>query len=134
MRIFTVAAAAVMVGAISWVLLPQTSPSVDPIVSGSIQRDAPQRFAVTNNAGQSACTAERGAPVSRRSREFSAPADCNAVWPGLASAKTWTENEDGTVILADASGEAVLMIVAGDGPGYEAIEPAEADIALRTAD
>lgn len=130
MKAFVLAAAVVMLGGVGAVALHQGKPAVDPLVSGSI---APPAIAynATNLDGSASCRVMRGQPVSHRSRQFSATADCDSVWPGLAEAKTWTENEDGTVILANSSGAAVLTIVEGDGPGYETMEPPGAAVMLR---
>ncbi len=130
MKAFVLAAAVVMFGGVGALLMHQGKPAVDPLVSGSIAQPA-LAFNATNVDGSASCRVMRGQPVSHRSRQFSATADCDSVWPGLAEAKTWTENEDGTVILANASGSAVLTIVEGDGPGYETMEPAGASVMLR---
>lgn len=130
MKAFVLAAAVVMLGGVGAVALHQGKPAVDLLVSGSIAPPA-LAFDATNLNGNASCRVMRGQPVSHRSRQFSATADCDSVWPGLAQAKTWTENEDGTVILADSSGAAVLTIVEGDGPGYETMEPSGASVMLR---
>ena len=97
------------------------TPAVDPVVSGSIP-------------ARGACLDERGGAISSRSARFSAGPDCEGVWPGLSGARTWTNNGDGTVVVANAQGEAILTVVDGDGLAYEAVEPADAMVTLISAD
>ncbi len=134
MKVFVLAATLAVLGIAGSAMWLSSSPpsGVDPIVSSSIPSSSIS-YTATNISGNTSCRVERGLPVSHRSRQFIAAPECDAVWPGLASAKTWTDNEDGTVILASANGEAVLTIVDGDGPGYETLEPAGAPVMLRTA-
>lgn len=124
MKLYLLAAAVGLTGLAIWNMKGTTQDVVDPVVSGSIVRDtARQTYSVANLAGQSACTVERGKAVTGRSHLFSAPKDCDMVWPGLATVRTWTQNEDGTVILSDAGGEAVLTVSEGDGISYVVVEP-----------
>ncbi|WP_411033497.1 hypothetical protein [Shinella sp. BYT-45] len=129
---------AVLAGAVSlglWSLAAQEVPDVDPVVSNSIPaRAAGHSYTVSNVVANTACLAERGNPISSRSARFDAGADCDAVWPGLSKARTWTSNGDGTVVVADAQGEAILTVVDGDGLAYEAVEPADAMITMISAD
>ena len=133
MKVFVLAATIAVLGIAGSAMWLSSSPpaGVDPIVSSSFPASSTS-YTATNINGNTSCRVERGLPVSHRSRQFIASPECDAVWPGLASAKTWTDNEDGTVILASANGEAVLTIVDGDGPGYETLEPAGAPVMLRT--
>lgn len=135
MKVFAVAASLAVLGVAGSAMWLSSSPpaGIDPIVSSSIPASSSTiSYTATNISGNTSCRVERGLPVSHRSRQFIASPECDAVWPGLASARTWTDNEDGTVILASANGEAVLTIVDGDGPGYETLEPAGAPVMLRT--
>ena len=129
---------AVMIGAVSfglWSYWGQERPGVDPIVSGSIPSQTVGRsYTISNGAASTACLAERGNPISSRSARFTAGTDCEAVWPGLSKARTWTNNGDGTAVVADAQGEAILTVVDGDGFDYEAVEPAEAMITMVSTD
>ena len=123
---------AVLAGLLTWSFDVRAPDDVDPITSGSIRRDgAHQQFSMANSAAKTSCIAERGGAVSGRSRSFTAPADCNSVWPGLAEARTWTENEDGSVSLANGRGEAVLTVSNDDGSAaYQAQEPTEAPVTV----
>jgi len=128
---------AILVGAVSfglWSYWGQERPGIDPIVSGSVPAQAAGRsYTISNGAASTACLAERGRPISSRSARFTADADCDAVWPGLSGARTWTNNGDGTAVVADAQGEAILTMVDGDGFDYEAVEPADAMITMVSA-
>lgn len=125
MKFYRLVVAAGAAGFALWNFVGPANDGVDPVVSGSIVRDASkQSFSVANMADQSTCVVERGSAVTGRSHLFSAPQDCDKVWPGLADAKTWTQNEDGTVILSDAGGQAVLTVSESDGVAYEVLEPA----------
>lgn len=142
-------AAAVAVTGLS--LLDQMSPGpsveIDGLTSGGIPQkpgqgastliDAsavgaspPAVFSVSNFARRSVCLVERGGTLTSRSRTFFAPPDCESVWPGLEAARTWTDNADGSVILSDAAGKALLTLVRGKSFSYEIAEPRDADIAL----
>lgn len=111
------------------------APAVDPVVSGSIPaHTAGHSYTVSNVVANTACLAERGSAISSRSARFSAGPDCEGVWPGLSGARTWTNNGDGTVVVANAQGEAILTVVDGDGLAYEAVEPADAMVTLISAD
>lgn len=134
MKILTIA---VLAGAVSFGLWSYRTqaPGIDPIVSGSIPaRAAGHSYTISNAVANTACLAERGSPISSRSARFEAGADCDAVWPGLSKARTWTNNGDGTAVVADARGESILTVVDGDGFAYEAVEPADALITMMSAD
>lgn len=129
---------AVLAGAVSlglWAFSGQGTPGVDPVISNSVPaRTAGHSYTVSNVMANTACLAERGSPISGRSARFEAGADCDAVWPGLSKARTWLNNGDGTVVVADAQGEAILTVVDGDGLAYEAVEPADAMVTMIAAD
>lgn len=135
MKTLTIAILAAAVSFGLWTYWGQERPGVDPIVSGSIPaKPAGHSYTISNAAANTACLAERGGPISSRSARFEPAADCDTVWPGLARARTWTNNGDGTVVVADAQGEAILTVVDGDGLAYEAVEPADALITMISAD
>lgn len=121
-----------------WSLDGGSPPDVDPVISGSIpQIDAPagDRFlSVTNVEAETACAVSRGEKLTNRSMRLTAARGCEQVWPGLSHVATWTENGDGTVVLSNAAGDAVLTLAEGDGMAYEAIDPPNAVITLNAAD
>ncbi|TPP06519.1 hypothetical protein [Rhizobium glycinendophyticum] len=90
----------------------------------------PAVFSVSNFSRKTVCLVERGATLTSRSRDFFAPPDCESVWPGLARATNWTQNEDGSVTLSTVHGAPVLTLVRGKSFSYEVADPAEADLAL----
>ncbi len=110
---------------------------VDPIVSASIPADVfgqdeakagSVRFTVSNLHAKTVCLVERGEAETPRSSAFAAGLDCEAVWPGLANARTWTENGDGSVTLTDEKGMQVLIMSAARGFDYATVEPSGVDI------
>ena len=135
MKMLTIAAAVGLVSLGLWSVFGAAAPGVDPIVSNSIPAQSANRsYTISNTVANSACLAERGSQISSRSARFKAGADCDAVWPGLSQARTWTNNGDGTVVVANAQGEAILTVVDGDGLAYEAVEPADAMVTMISAD
>lgn len=114
-----------------------TGERLDLLVSGSIGSQSspldlaapPAQFTVSNLKSSTVCLAERGGALTSRSRSFWAPPDCEDVWSGLSAAQSWTQNEDGTVTLADENGDLVLTLVRGSGFSYEAFDASGADIA-----
>lgn len=114
----------------------ETAAVVDPITSGSISHgDATEtaemsmvRFTVSNLDADTVCLVARGAVETARSSNFSADDDCDAVWPGLATARSWVENGDGSVTLTDDSGTGILTMRSARGFDYATIEPSGVDI------
>ncbi|PYB73025.1 hypothetical protein [Rhizobium wuzhouense] len=113
----------------------------DPIISGTTAPVArlgvmtasaspPAVFSVSNFSRKTVCLVERGATLTSRSRDFFAPPECESVWPGLARATNWTQNEDGSVTLSTVHGAPVLTLIRGKSFSYEVADPAEADLAL----
>lgn len=92
-----------------------------------------REFTVSNMQTRTVCLISRGAMTTQRSSSVIAGEDCTAVWPGLAQARNWTDNGDGTIQLTDSSGEQILSLGLGDGVAYESLEPADASIALTAA-
>ncbi|WP_313525722.1 hypothetical protein [Shinella sp.] len=117
-----------------WSVANHQTPGVDPVVSNSIPAGATDHaYTISNVTANTACLAERGTRISSRSERFTANADCDAVWPGLSAARTWINNGDGTVVVADSRGEPILTVVDGDG-AYETVEPADALVTMISAD
>ena len=112
-----------------WMLGPAEDPTTDPIVAASV-RTVSQDYTVSNMENGKACLITLGAPNSARSNEMKPGADCDAVWPGLAAARNWTRNDDGTVALTNDGGGEILTLGMGDGVDYESLEPSNAVLAL----
>jgi hypothetical protein len=112
----------------TWFLMP-ASP-YDPIVSASIKSPGQSEYTISNMERGTACLISGGKTVSARSHRIDASKDCDSVWPGLASARNWTQNEDGTVVLTDGSGSQLLTLGLGDGVDFVSLEPSNAVLAL----
>ena len=135
MKTLVIAAAAGLVSLGILGTVDQETAGLDPVVSNAIPAQAAgHSYTISNVVADTACLAERGAKISSRSERFAAGADCEAVWPGLSAARTWTNNGDGTMVVADARGEAIITVVDGDGLAYEAVEPADAMVTMISAD
>ncbi|HEV7249105.1 MAG TPA: hypothetical protein VGN93_19205 [Shinella sp.] len=135
MKTLMIAAAAGILSLGLWSVVGHETAAVDPMISNSIPvRAAGHSYTISNVVANTACLAERGSRISSRSERFTASDDCDAVWPGLSAARTWISNGDGTVVVADARGEAILTVVDGDGLAYEAVEPADAMVTMISAD
>ncbi len=118
-----------------WFATAQGEPGVDPIISHSVPaRATAHAYTISNIVTKTACLAERGQKLSGRSEIFVAGVDCDAVWPGLSAARTWINNGDGTMDVANAQGEAIITVTDGDGLAYEAVEPADALVTFIPAD
>lgn len=110
--------------------------AVDPIVSGAIpiddltgiSEDNWVRFTVSNLDRDTVCMVERAVEIDRRTRDFIADFDCDTVWPGLASARNWIENDDGSVTLTDEHGAQLLVIGETRGFDFATMEPSGVDI------
>lgn len=113
-----------------WMLGPAKEPATDPTVTASIKpRD--QDYTVSNMENGAACLLTRGDRISGHSRDVTPGRDCETVWPGLAEARNWTQNDDdNTVTLTDDSGKEILTLARGDGVDFEALEPDNAVLAL----
>jgi hypothetical protein len=107
---------------------PQQTAGVDPMKTAAI--GAPSSYSVANIAEEKACVITRGKHASARTFAMNAEPGCDGVWPGLADARHWTENTDGSVALTDKAGKELLMIAPGDGIGYVAIDPPSATLTL----
>jgi hypothetical protein len=123
--VLTVAAA----GLGLWLMGPAEDHSIDPIISAALA-SGDQEYTVSNMENGTACLLTRGRQVSSRSSAIRPGSDCTDVWPGLAEARNWTRNDDGTVILSDNSGSQILTLSLGDGVDFETLEPANALLAF----
>nr|WP_145959185.1 hypothetical protein [Rhizobium sp. ACO-34A] len=110
----------------------------DPLVSGSIRVNAngsiiapPAAFSISNTTTKTTCIAERGGTLQSRNRSFSAPRECDDVWPKLSSVRSWAQDEDGSVTLANGAGQPVLTLLRKKGLVYETVKPAGAGVALQ---
>lgn len=114
-----------------WMMGPAKEPAIDPIISASV-KTGDQDYTVSNMENGTACLITRGSRLSPHSRAIAPGEDCESVWPGLAQARNWTQNDDGTVALTDAGGTAILTLGLGDGVDFESLEPANAVLAFNS--
>lgn len=138
MRMLTMTATgAIVLLAGVWSFGVTPSPDVDPVISGSIPKNAGGTggiaILVSNVETRADCQITRRERMTHHSTRMSASAACEDVWLGLSHASTWTEAGDGTVVIANASGDAILTLAETDGL-YEVIDPSGAIITLRMAE
>lgn len=134
MSIRLLLAGVVAVGGPLWWFSPAQDIAPDPITTASVAPSANREFTVSNMENRTACIISLGVMTTHRSTGVVAGEDCATVWPGLAGIRNWTDNGDGTIDLTDSHGEQVLTLGLGDGVAYEALEPADASIALTSVD
>jgi hypothetical protein len=129
MKLIIASAVAVAGAAASYMApSPQQAAGIDTMKTAAI--GTPSSYSVNNIAEEKACVITRGKHASARTFAMKAEPGCDAVWPGLADARQWTENTDGSVALTDKSGKELLMIAPGDGIGFVAIDPPSATLTL----
>ena len=54
------------------------------------------------------------------------------LYPPLANARTWHNNEDGTIDLADYLGRTIVEFSPGDGLAYISVEPRSVILSMST--
>lgn len=111
-------------------LMPTSEPGIDRSTVASVKAADTRDFAISNLESRSACIVTLGRTLTARSREVSADKDCDTVLPGLMTARNWTQNEDGSVVVSGAGGEFILSLGPSDGVDYEALEPANAVLSV----
>lgn len=85
------------------------------------------------SSGLHSCMLSKAAPSAAGISALRADRRCDEVLPGLAGAKAWRENADGSVTIgADAAPQLVTLGVA-DGAAYETFRPADPPITLTFA-
>lgn len=114
-----------------WLVGPAKEPPVDPIISASVKK-GDQDYTVSNIQTGAACLITRGNRLSSHSRHVKPGNDCETVWPRLSETRNWTQNDDNTVLLTDASGAEILTLGLGDGVDFESLEPANAVLAFNS--
>ncbi|CAN7297952.1 hypothetical protein LJR231_001496 [Phyllobacterium sp. LjRoot231] len=97
----------------------QTTASVAP---GASSLDVP-RFVISSPGAGESCKAfpiENGTPGHNA---LSIDSSCGSLYQPLANARTWRNNEDGTIDLADNLGRTIVEFSPSDGLAYISIEP-----------
>ncbi|MBZ9657327.1 hypothetical protein [Phyllobacterium lublinensis] len=57
---------------------------------------------------------------------------CAELYPPLANARTWHNNQDGTIDLADHLGRPIVVFSPGDGLAYISVEPRSVILSMST--
>lgn len=102
-------------------------PAVDASTTASVTKEkAPidvPIFLISGPGGGTTCKAypaENGVPGHNA---LTVDSNCAGLYPPLANAKTWNNNEDGTIDLADERGRTIVQFSPGDGVAYISVEP-----------
>ncbi|QND54002.1 hypothetical protein HB779_20485 [Phyllobacterium sp. 628] len=80
-------------------------------------------FLISSAGSSTKCKAfpqENGLPGHDALRMTS---DCATLYPPLANATEWHNNQDGTIAFADHAGHTIVEFSPGDGLAYVSIEP-----------
>lgn len=80
--------------------------------------------------GGRTCTVVRGAPAGGGAFELRPAAGCEALMPGLAGARVWREEADGTVTFGAGETDPLVAFAVADGDGYESFRPAAPILSL----
>lgn len=107
------------------------SDAVTPASAGEATRQ-PLRYVISNAVRGASCEMARRAADGPGIRLQADPA-CDAVWPGLGNVVALARTGHGTLAMEDGSGKPVLLLAAGDGVAYEAVEPKSAMITVSLA-
>ena len=82
-----------------------------------------QTFVIRSPGGGQQCKAfpeENGTPGHNA---LATESGCAELYPPLANARTWHNNQDGTIDLADNLGRTIVVFSPGDGLAYISVEP-----------
>lgn len=102
-------------------------------VQAAVQSSGPQTYQL-GALGSGSCTVQRGAELSELDNRLEKDGDCEAVYPALASATAWRQFDNGTIILLDERGRAVVEFSQADGEGFESVLPAAPFLTLIPTD
>ncbi len=69
-------------------------------------------------------------PAAGASVPLKLGAGCGSAVPVLADAASWRQEPDGTAVLADVSGHAVLRLAIADGAAWETYQPGTPMVSL----
>jgi len=102
-------------------------PTIDAATTASVTKEEPALnvpiFVISGPGGSAKCNAypaETGLPGHNA---LTVESTCAGLYPPLASARSWHNNEDGTIDLADERGRMIVQFSPGDGLAYISIEP-----------
>lgn len=92
------------------------------IAADEISMDVPT-FIISSPGGGAKCKAfpaENGMPGHNA---LTIDSSCASLYPPLVNARTWHNNGDGTIDLADNLGRTIVEFSPGDGLAYISVEP-----------
>ena len=102
-------------------------PAIDAVTTASVTKEEPginaPAFVISGPGGGQKCKvypAENGIPGHNG---LTVDGRCAGLYPPLAHATTWHNNEDGTIDLADDRGRTIVQFSPGDGLAYISVEP-----------
>jgi hypothetical protein len=112
-------------------------PSIDIATTASIATDDGKSldiptFVIRGPGGGVKCMAfpkENGVPGHNA---LSVDSSCAGLYPPLANARTWHNNEDGTIDLSDNLGRTIVEFSPGDGLDYISVEPRSVILSMST--
>ncbi|SDO76439.1 hypothetical protein SAMN05428967_0009 [Phyllobacterium sp. YR620] len=114
--------------------------NVDTVTTASITSEEPRQngildvptFVISGPGGSAKCKAfpaENGLPGHNA---LTIEQGCAGLYPPLAQARSWHNNEDGTIDLADDTGRTIVAFSPGDGLAYISIEPRSVVLSMST--
>ncbi|WP_157015696.1 hypothetical protein [Mesorhizobium xinjiangense] len=96
---------------------------VEPVDQSSIS----YRLHVLGETGT--CRIETGR-AGRNGTELVAEPECAAIFPAIGEARTWRQDEEGTVRFVASGGEVLAAFAPADGTAYESFSPAHPIMSL----
>ncbi len=109
---------------------------VDTRTTSSVATEASSldvpRFVISSPGAAESCKAfpeENGTPGHNA---LTIDSSCGDLYPPLANARTWHNNEDGTIDLADNLGRTIVEFSPGDGLAYISVEPRSVILSMST--
>ncbi len=100
-------------------------------ITGELRLDRPT-FVIRGPGGGQQCKAfpeENGTPGHNA---LATENSCADLYPPLATARTWHNNQDGTIDFADNLGRTILVFSPGDGLAYISVEPRSVILSMST--
>ena len=104
--------------------------SLDQTAVGTVQR-AVARWQLTDDLSGTSCEARPGPRLSGGAHALDLPEACTVVFEGLSKVVVWEEERDGSVRLADPTGQLVVAFAPSEGEALEAVAPGHLMLSLR---
>lgn len=96
-----------------------------------LERQPKDTFVIKSVGNDEACAVTKGEELSPGYAPIRVTANCEKLLPGLASARFWRENEDGSVALQAGASDTIAAFSAGEGVDYESYAPASVLLTLK---